>query len=148
MANKKFAGFFIRILAGIIDLIVLLPPLIIISLLFLLPELQKVNNTNILFFIKENENLINIISLIISLAYLTYFVSSNKQGSIGKIVLGIYIGNIDGSKLSKTRSLYRALMTIITSMTLGLGFLLVLFNKEKISLHDFICKTRVFYKNK
>ena len=60
-------------------------------------------------------------------------------------MLGIYVGNLDGSKLSKKRSLARSLMSIVTSSTLGIGFLPVLFTKERVSLHDLICKTRVFY---
>lgn len=141
--NKKYAGFLIRILAGIIDLIVLLPPLIILAYLFL--DLN--NSLPLEEFLRENEDELNIISLIISIPYLTYFISSNAQATPGKKALGIYVGNLDGSKLSRRKSFARSLMSVVTSMTLGIGFLSVLFTKEKISLHDFVCKTRVFYKN-
>ncbi|MBL6664333.1 MAG: RDD family protein [Rickettsiales bacterium] len=140
--NKKYAGFFIRLLAGIIDVIVLLPPLFILS--YLLIDFSSTSSLTTI--LKENENTLNIISVIITIPYLTYFIASNSQATIGKKALGIYVGNIDASQLSHKRSLSRSLMSAVTSMTLGIGFLSVLFTKEKISLHDFICKTRVFYK--
>lgn len=142
--NKKYAGFFIRLLAGILDLIVLLPPLLLAMYLCL--DLDFNNTAKLLNDIQIYEDEINIISIIISIPYITYFLSSNSQATIGKKILKIYVGNLDGSKLSKKQSLARSLMSIVTSMTLGIGFLSVLFTKEKISLHDFICKTRVFYK--
>ena len=143
--NKKYAGFFIRILAGILDLIILLPPLLLA--IYLLLNLDFSNPTQLMNNIYRYEDEINIISIIMSIAYITHFLSSNAQATIGKKILKIYVGNIDGSKLSKKQSLARSLMSVVTSMTLGIGFLSVLFTKEKISLHDFICKTRVFHKN-
>jgi len=144
--DKKYAGFSIRILAGILDLIVLLPPLLIFAFAFL--SLDFSDTASLLKNISQYENEINLISLIITIPYLTYFVSSNSQATLGKRMLRIYVGNLDGSKLSKKRSLARSLMSVVTSSTLGIGFLSVLITKERISLHDFIYKTRVFYKQK
>jgi uncharacterized RDD family membrane protein YckC len=79
---------------------------------------------------------------------LTYFLSRTDQATLGKKIAGIYVGNVDGSKLTWQRALYRALASILTACTLGIGFLFVLFTKEKTALHDVICKTRVFYRNK
>ena len=62
--------------------------------------------------------------------------------------MGIYVGNRDGSRLSWQKSLMRALASMLTSATLGLGFLLVIFTKEKTALHDIICNTRVFHGKK
>jgi len=143
--DKKYAGFFIRILAGIIDFIILLTPLLFLGYITL--NLDLSNTIDLLNTIAKHEDELNIISLLISIPYLTYFISSNSQATLGKKALRLYVGNIDGSKLSKRKSLARSLMSVVTSMTLGIGFLSVLFTKEKISLHDFVCKTRVFYKN-
>ena len=143
--DKKYAGFFIRILAGIIDIIFLLPIFLILGIFLL--NLDLSNTSRLLIDIANHEDEINLISLAISIPYLTYFVSSNSQATLGKKMLKIYVGNLDGSKLSKQQSLARSIMSIVTSITLGIGFLSVLFTKEKVSLHDFVCKTRVFYKN-
>jgi uncharacterized RDD family membrane protein YckC len=46
------------------------------------------------------------------------------------------------------KALARALASLLTAATLGLGFLMVIFTKEKIALHDLICGTRVFHGKK
>jgi uncharacterized RDD family membrane protein YckC len=58
------------------------------------------------------------------------------------------VGNCDGSKISPIKSFCRAIASVLTSATLGIGFLLVIFTKEKTALHDIICKTRVFHGKK
>jgi uncharacterized RDD family membrane protein YckC len=91
---------------------------------------------------------IDLIGYGLSIAYLGYFLASKKQATFGKRLMGIYVGNPDGSKLSPKKSLARALASMLTSATLGLGFLLIIFTKEKTALHDFICQTRVFHGRK
>lgn len=150
--EKIYAGFWVRLFAGFLDLIFLATPIFLISLLIgdSSYELIKVGDDFSSFSFDSYGNLhsIDLLLYIVSVIYISYFLTSKKQATIGKRLMGIYVGNPDGSKLCKSRAIARAFASIITSLTLGLGFIAVIFNKEKISLHDFMCNTRVFHGRK
>ena len=75
--NQKYAGFWNRFLAGVIDTIVL----IVISLLIYAILFFTINNTETIPIIEEG------ISPIISFFYFILFQSSSKQGTPGMIVM-------------------------------------------------------------
>ena len=153
MSEKIYAGFWIRSFAGILDFIFLMP-LVLIAVYF-----SGISTYDIFNFSNQNQSFshfsaassnsyINIINYAVGIAYVAYFLSGKKQATIGKILLGIYVEKSDGSKVGVIGAIGRGLAAVLTSMTLGLGFIIVIFTKEKISLHDFICDTRVVYGKK
>ena len=154
MEEKLFAGFWVRFFAGLLDFLFLMPFFIILIYFFGIDDyaIMKINNDyfNYSTFsaVGHDNRIVNILYHIIYIAYLSYFVAGKKQATLGKRLMGIYVANRDGSKLTCQKSLARALASILTSMTLGLGFLIVAFTKEKTALHDIICNTRVFYGKK
>lgn len=131
--TKIYAGFWIRFFAGILDLTILAPFAIALFYLGKNPEMR---------------NATHLMSYAISIAYVAYFLSGKTQATFGKRLMGLYVARSNGSKLTKSRAVSRAASSILTSLTLGLGFIIVIFTKEKISLHDFLCDTRVFYGKK
>jgi uncharacterized RDD family membrane protein YckC len=150
---KNFASFRARFVAGVIDTAILAPIFLLLIYFFGASEYEmlKIDEDfqGLVPLDSESQNrLIDYISYMIAIVYLTYFLSRTDQATLGKKIAGIYVGNVDGSKLTWQRALYRALASILTACTLGIGFLFVLFTKEKTALHDVICKTRVFYRNK
>lgn len=150
--EKIYAGFWIRFFAGILD-VAFLAPIVAVSAYFLgngSYEIIKIGDSfkSYSFGASGDLHTIDLICYVVSIAYIGYFLSQNKQATIGKRILGIYVGNLDGSKLTKTRATARAFASMITSATLGLGFVVVIFTKEKIALHDFLCNTRVFFGKK
>lgn len=151
--TSNFAGFWVRFFAGFLDTLFLIPPLFLLLFLFGIDTYQifhasdSFSNYNS-FTASSSGQRINLISYGLSIAYLAYFLSSKKQATIGKRIMGIYVGNRDGSRISPTKSFCRAIASILTSATLGIGFLLVIFTKEKTALHDIICNTRVFHGKK
>lgn len=149
--RKNFASFRIRLAAGLIDAVVLVPFLVILTYLFGNEgyELIKVDDEFFSYLAKDNPTeirLIDYLFYLIALIYSTYLIAAKSQATIGKKITGIYVGNLNGSRLSLQKSLMRALVSILTIFTFGLGFLLVIFTKEKTALHDIICRTRVFRK--
>lgn len=151
--EKHYAGFWVRFFAGLLDIAFLTPPLMILIYLSGAGDVQTVRVENSFesysaFSASVKNNYTDIISYALSVVYIGYFLSSKKQATLGKSVLGIYVGNPDGSKLSFFKALARAAASIITSVSLGIGFLLVIFTKEKTALHDLICNTRVFHGKK
>jgi uncharacterized RDD family membrane protein YckC len=151
--EKFFAGFWVRLFAGLLDLAFLLPLLIILVFCFGTSEYQMVKidddfHSYSYLGTSVSNRLIDIISYGLSIAYLGYFLASKKQATFGKRILGIYVGNPDGSRLSLQKSIARALASMLTAATLGLGLLLIIFTKEKTALHDIICNSRVFHGKK
>ncbi len=150
MTEKEYGGFWIRFFAGFLDLIFLLPIFTILVYYFGFDNFQSFQISDesfsySSFSASEEGKSVEIIMDVLSVIYLSYFIAEKKQATLGKRIMGIYVGNLNGEKLTWKQSLCRALACLITSATLGLGFLIVIFTKEKIALHDFICKTRVFH---
>lgn len=154
MSQKKYyAGFWVRFFAGVLDVAFLIPPFVILVWCFGVRDFQSVNihsNSSSFAYLSASAqgHFFNLLSYILSIAYIGYFLASKKQATIGKRLLGIYVGNPDGSRLSTGKSFSRAVASLLTSATLGLGFLPVIFTKEKTALHDLICNTRVFHGKK
>jgi uncharacterized RDD family membrane protein YckC len=153
-----YAGFWIRVLATILDSIFLLPIILVAAYFFGYDQINisSVNiNTNIntgqattaLNSFSVN-SATNHLVFFVAIIYSALLVSSGAQATWGKRAVGIYIANEDGSRLSTLKAAMRYLATILSSCTFGIGFILIALNKEKAALHDFICKTRVFYGRK
>ncbi|MEO7677838.1 MAG: RDD family protein, partial [Verrucomicrobiota bacterium] len=77
-----------------------------------------------------------------------YYVGMNGSigATLGKMVIGARIVNADGSKIGFFRAFLRMLASIVSSLTLGIGYLIVAFRDDKRALHDLIAGTRVVYK--
>jgi len=151
--QKLHAGFWVRLFAGLLDCLFLMP--FVLALIYITghPEFESVKIHDDMhsfeYLSATAYNSFNsYIPYIVSIIYITYFLAGKHQATWGKRIMGIYVGNIDGSKISTSKAMARAAASILTSMTLGLGFVIVIFTKEKIALHDFICQTRVFFGKK
>jgi uncharacterized RDD family membrane protein YckC len=151
--EKSYAGFWVRFFAGLLDIAFLIPLFLILIYFFGVNEYQLVKvddqfHTYSYLGASLNNRFVDYISYTICICYLAYFLATKKQATLGKRIMGIYVGNPDGSRLSALKSVVRALASILTVFTFGLGFLLVVFTKEKTALHDIICNTRVFHGKK
>jgi uncharacterized RDD family membrane protein YckC len=79
--------------------------------------------------------------ILVALGYKTYFVSQGGQ-TPGKLAAGIRVIRADGEKVSAGRALGRAAGEYLSSIVLGLGYLIAAFG-EKRALHDYVAGTRV-----
>jgi uncharacterized RDD family membrane protein YckC len=84
------------------------------------------------------------------LVQLVYSVGFNGlQGATpGKRLFGIKIVTGDGEKLTLGRALLRHCTEWLSKLTLGMGYLQVLFNPERKALHDVLANTTVIYSKK
>ncbi|MEA2012481.1 MAG: RDD family protein [Verrucomicrobiota bacterium] len=88
------------------------------------------------------------ISFLIAITYSVWFVV-NKGATLGKMASGLIIINTDGSEgISKEKAIGRFLLKNYVSgiLTLGIGYLIAVFDDKKRTLHDRICNTRVIKK--
>ena len=79
---------------------------------------------------------------LLHLSYHTMFVGGCGQ-TPGRMALGIAVVRRDGRPAGYGRALARTLGLGLEVLTLGLGFLTALFNRERRSLADLVAGTRV-----
>ena len=75
--------------------------------------------------------------------YSIYMESSYWQGTLGKSWLGIKVCDEHGRRLKLQQASIRNFAKILSSLTLGVGYLMGFFNKRQQCLHDKIAKTLV-----
>jgi uncharacterized RDD family membrane protein YckC len=77
------------------------------------------------------------ISTLMSLAYFTYFEGGPSGQTIGKKVLGIRVYDFrQGGSIGYGRGLLRQIGKYISGFVFGLGYLWMLWDKEKQTWHD------------
>lgn len=83
------------------------------------------------------------------LAFLYYVLleSSSKQGTIGKMALGLIVTDKEGNRLTPLKAFIRNLCKIISSIICLIGYLFPLFTEKKQALHDMIAGTLVYKKD-
>jgi uncharacterized RDD family membrane protein YckC len=133
---QYFAGLDVRLLAVIIDYFIIFAIYCVIALIIVL-------------FLEERELKIKVslaglaIIPIVKLVYSIVMEGSARQGTWGKVLMGLRICDEQGNAISFARALARNLGKIISSGTLGLGYLMGFFNKKQQCLHDLIAGTLV-----
>jgi uncharacterized RDD family membrane protein YckC len=137
----KYAGFWIRVLAYLIDVV----------LVYILAIVANVIPVAISFAGLADigsgamQPAIVLVSIGATLLYYIYFPSSRWQATPGKRICGIHIIREDGRRVTGALALGRYLSYLISSLPLAIGFLMVAFTEQKQGLHDMICSTRVVY---
>lgn len=81
--------------------------------------------------------------VLISFLYWPVLESTARRGTVGKMLLGLVVADVDGGRLPFLRSLLRNLAKIISAIPFYIGFLLAAFTARKQALHDLITKAVV-----
>ena len=140
--NKlEYAGFWTRFFALLIDTAVVVMIMMILSRI----------TVGLLSALNVQDAVISVIDLVVLLvAGFSYFIllpASEKQGTLGKQICEIYIGDENGNRITVKQSVIRYLSTYLSNI-LYVGYILVAYDEKKRGLHDFIAKTYVFKSNK
>ena len=144
MQNRDYIGFGKRLLAYIIDMVLFMIVLMLISGVVTLLMVKTSNNPQ-----ESLESFNSIMNIFIPLAFLLYFAlmeSSAKQGTLGKMLMKIKVINAEGERLSKKDAFIRNIARYLSGIILGLGYIMIMFTKDKQSLHDKLAKTYVIAK--
>ncbi|MEH6421107.1 RDD family protein [Pseudomonas sp. CGJS7] len=80
---------------------------------------------------------------VISVCYYVGFESSSMQCTLGKLAVGIKVTDTQGRRLTRLRALGRWTATVLSYLSLGVGFLLIAFTDRKRGLHDMAAGTEV-----
>jgi uncharacterized RDD family membrane protein YckC len=138
-----FAGFWIRVGAKIIDIIILWALGFAVSFLggfFIAGSLSSGSQIPIRFI--SGNIFITLLSWVIQIGYPTYFLGK-YSATLGKMACGLKVMRPDGEKISYARACGRTFAEGISSAILCIGYILVAFDEERRALHDRICDTRV-----
>ena len=151
--TMDYAGFWIRVVAAIIDGLalsviemIIIAPLQILTA-FMVPDMEAGGESGILstFLFLGIALLIWLIQLGTAVAYETWFVGK-YAATPGKMVFGLKIVNADGSRVSYLKAFGRYFAKMLSYFVLLIGVIMVAFDSEKRGLHDHICNTRVIRK--
>jgi predicted Zn finger-like uncharacterized protein len=80
----------------------------------------------------------NIAGIIMGWLYFAIMESSSKQGTLGKMILGIKVTDLYGNAISFGKATLRHFSKIISTIILLVGYLMVGFTAKKQALHDMI----------
>lgn len=130
ISNQRFGGFWIRVLASILDSLIIGIPLGILAFVFV--------------FFTKSLSLAYAIQLIAIIVMI--YMEGVKGGTPGKLILGLRVVNENSEFIGITKAILRFVGKILSAILLGIGFLMIAWDKKKQGLHDKIAKTFVIFK--
>jgi uncharacterized RDD family membrane protein YckC len=140
--DLRYAGFWIRVAAGLLDGLIFLPVLSLLNIGFMFafpPYLASYTAGAHIHTIFE------LVVLALFAAYETVFVA-RCGATPGKMVCNLRVISAGGGgRVSYARAFSRGLCEFCTLILFGAGFVLVACNRQKCALHDFLCETRVVH---
>lgn len=130
----RFAGFWIRAAAYLLDVVLLF----VVSIVPVAVVMGMAHD--------PNSPLASLVGTIVAICYFVIPVSGAKQATWGKQMLGLKIIRTDGARVGGGLAFGRYLAYILSSLPLCIGFFMIGWTDQKKGLHDIICGTRVIYR--
>jgi len=150
-----YAGFWLRVVAALIDSVImslalgvlLIPLFLLTGMEVHISEMVQHHGQPDPAFIISLVAMILVFALIGVLAqwlYHAYLESGERQGTWGKQALGIYVTDLMGQPVTFGRASGRFFAKIVTGMVpLGIGYIMAGFTERKQALHDMIASCLV-----
>jgi uncharacterized RDD family membrane protein YckC len=140
--TPPYAGFWIRVLAYLIDCLVMMAVSCPVGILLGVGVVATGADQNSDSAILTN-GFSNVISLLIGWLYFSLLESSSWQATIGKKVLGLKVIDLHGNRISFGRATGRYFAQILSGMICFIGYVMVAFTEKKQGLHDMVAGTLV-----
>lgn len=147
MSETIYAGFWRRLVAAVLDQIILLVgrgviygiiTLIVYAVLYLFDIKQFT-----IPVIAILAGCIFFLDIWMTWIYFALMESSSMMGSLGKLAMGIRVCGMDKRQLTFEEATVRYFAKLVSRLTLMIGYLLAAFSSKKQALHDFIGKSVV-----
>ncbi len=123
------AGFWRRLMAYNIDLMVLLPCFYLIS-----------------SFI-TNDSILILTMTIVAYVYDVIGTLSNWKGTLGKRIMKLEVINKDDMTLSLSQSALRSVIKLLSIPVLFIAYLVVILRTDHLAIHDLMVRSRVIISN-
>jgi uncharacterized RDD family membrane protein YckC len=154
---SPYAGFWLRVIAHLIDglvLAVVFGILLLIGIAFvgigaLRDAAESLDHPDPVFpiAIMGLISFVVIAGIIASWIYYAFTESSANQGTLGKMALGLIVTDAQGRRITFGRATGRYFAKMITGLIpLGIGYMMAGFTEKKQALHDMIVGTLVLRK--
>ena len=82
-------------------------------------------------------------SSLLGWAYFALLESSPLRATLGKLAIGIWVGDVHGDPITFTRASFRYWFKAISALSLTLGYVIAAFTPRKQALHDLLAGTLV-----
>ena len=160
-AARAYAGFWLRFVAYLIDsLVALFVVGIVIAIAvgflgieFFRAQLEEMgrgmNGPNLVFPVMFVITVVTFVAftLVASWLYFAGMESSEHQGTLGKMALGLVVTDMNGRPISFARATGRFFSKLITGLVpLYIGYIMAGFTEKKQALHDMIASCLVLRK--
>lgn len=132
-ARVGYAGFWRRVAAYVVDMIVL-------------GTVEGALFSGIISAQRADLDALRNAALATSLlgwAYFALMESSPLRATLGKLAIGIWVGDVRGDPISFTRASFRYWFKAISALSLALGYVIAAFTPRKQALHDLLAGTLV-----
>jgi uncharacterized RDD family membrane protein YckC len=148
-APVRYAGFWRRLVAMIIDGLVFSPLAVVFvvssGLLGVILHPDDWEGMSGAFFG------VGVFALVFALLvgswlYHTWMESSRYEATLGKMALGIVVTDLNGGRISFARANGRFFAKSISGMIMNIGYLMAAFTEKKQALHDMLAGTLVVLK--
>jgi len=144
MGGLRYGGFWMRVLAKIIDYMIVNSVLVafyMVTALFIGMGGSSHQDEMQLAIVVVQQ----VVGLAATCAY--YSIMVGKYGAtLGKMALGMRIVRPDGSPVSMGLAVGRFFAEMLSGLTCSIGYIIAAFDDEKRALHDHVCGTRVIFK--
>ena len=149
--EMKYAGFWVRVIAAIVDEIIVLIGAGIIGFFIgvALAASMAITSTSTQSEIPTVIGGLALVNISISVSRWLYFTvseSSSWQATLGKKMFGLKVTDVEGNKIGFGKANGRYWSKIISAIILLIGYIMVAFTKKKQGLHDIIAGTLVIKK--
>ncbi|PRY49473.1 putative RDD family membrane protein YckC [Arcticibacter pallidicorallinus] len=133
---QYFASPDIRMLAALIDYgIILTFYLVIVLIVVSFIDAQYLKVAVTLSFLP----VIPVVKFVMNV----FMEASSRKGTFGKALLGIKVIRVDAEKMTLTQSFARNLYKLVSTLSLGVGYLAGFFDKRQQCWHDRLARTLV-----
>lgn len=151
----KYAGFWVRAGAKIIDHFIVSLVVAVMAAALGIGQTADMPQTlgEFIRVLQDQEALTRLMSELIAVNRLMFLVNllytcvflAWKEATPGKMILGLKVVRGDGSRIGILRIVARFFAEALNQTLFCIGYLTVLFDEQKRTMHDFICDTRVIH---
>jgi uncharacterized RDD family membrane protein YckC len=149
-AGVRYGGFWIRVVAVIIDVIIVKVVLLPVKAMFGLGglalngfDMHAFHRGMALPYFIFGSGVFVLLTLVASWLYESLMESSSYQATLGKMIFGMKVTDLYGNRISFARATGRHFAKILSAMILFIGFIMVGFTERKQGLHDILAGTLV-----
>jgi uncharacterized RDD family membrane protein YckC len=143
-AGVRYAGFWVRVVAAIVDHVILRVVVAPVSLIFgglgMASRMTGLPHRGIGLL---GSGVTVILLLFGSWLYEAFMESSSYQATLGKMIFGMKVTDLSGNRISFERATGRHFAKYLSGIILGIGYIMVGFTDRKQGLHDILAGTLV-----